>query len=257
MVDKSLLELEYLVNGKSTRELAKQFKVCQKTIVNWLNKFDIKKNRTQWIRERNIKIEHTLFKKGHKVPTEWREKFVNDHKGLKCHTTPHSEKTKRLISEKLKGKFVRENNPNWKGGTYSRNRYVDMFESRMWREKVFKRDNFTCQLCNKHGCELNAHHIKKWADYEKLRFEVDNGITLCIPCHNKTKFNEKRYESLFNTIINATVDRRKNKNGGLAAHYNSNIVDSIEVLSGNSEMKTRTEGLSKISQGQRIGSEKI
>ena len=76
-------------------------------------------------------------------------------------------------------------------------------------------------------------------------------------CHNKTKFKEKRYETLFNTIISATINGGRVKNGGLAARYNSNIVDSIEVLSGNSEMKTRTEGLFKISQGQRIGSEKI
>lgn len=46
-------------------------------------------------------------------------------------------------------------------------------------------------------------------------------------------------------------------NGGLAAHSNSNIRDSIEVLSENAEMQTRTEGLSEISQGQRIESEKI
>ena len=62
---------------------------------------------------------------------------------------------------------------------------------------------------------------------------------------------------MFNTIINATINGGGVKNGGLAARYNSNIVDSIEVLSGNSEMKTRTKGYSKNDQGQRIGSEKI
>jgi len=55
-----------------------------------------------------------------------------------------------------------------------------------WRMKVFVRDNFTCQVCKKVGGELQAHHIKGWKDYPKLRFNVDNGITLCKKCHYLT-----------------------------------------------------------------------
>lgn len=54
-----------------------------------------------------------------------------------------------------------------------------------WRNFVFKRDNYTCQHCRKIGVKLNAHHIKPWALYPKLRFNVDNGITLCEDCHKK------------------------------------------------------------------------
>ena len=61
-----------------------------------------------------------------------------------------------------------------------------------WRNKVFKRDNFICQDCgirNGNGVEvyLEAHHIKRWADYPESRFELSNGLTLCRECHNKTK----------------------------------------------------------------------
>jgi len=97
MVDKSLLELEYLVNGKSTRELAEHFNVCQKTIINWLNNFDIKKTKEQWVKERHIKIKHTLFRKGHEVPNEWRESYRNKMLGMKRHTTPHTEETKQKL----------------------------------------------------------------------------------------------------------------------------------------------------------------
>lgn len=52
-----------------------------------------------------------------------------------------------------------------------------------WRKNVFKRDNYTCQHCKKIGGNLEAHHIKSWAKYMNLRFDVDNGITLCKSCH--------------------------------------------------------------------------
>jgi hypothetical protein len=47
-----------------------------------------------------------------------------------------------------------------------------------WRQKVFERDRFVCQLSNDAGGHLEAHHIvSKWENPE-LIFEVSNGITL-------------------------------------------------------------------------------
>ena len=31
-----------------------------------------------------------------------------------------------------------------------------------WRNQIFHRDNFICQLCDKRGGDLEAHHIKKF-----------------------------------------------------------------------------------------------
>lgn len=62
------------------------------------------------------------------------------------------------------------------------------YQYRLWREAVFKRDNWTCQGegCGKRGCKLNADHIKSWRNFPELRFAIDNGQTLCVPCHEKT-----------------------------------------------------------------------
>jgi hypothetical protein len=55
-----------------------------------------------------------------------------------------------------------------------------------WRIAVFERDNYTCQKCKTKGTalDLNAHHLKMFGWYPKLRFEVNNGITLCKTCHS-------------------------------------------------------------------------
>ena len=53
---------------------------------------------------------------------------------------------------------------------------------RKWRESVLDRDDYQCTQC---GCavDLQVHHIKDFAKYPSLRFEVSNGITLCRSCH--------------------------------------------------------------------------
>ena len=76
-----------------------------------------------------------------------------------------------------------------------------------WRLRVYKRDKFSCQMpkCKaKKG--LQAHHIRKWSSASTLRYDINNGITLCRKCHKEITGNEQFYESLFMDIL-------KNKNG--------------------------------------------
>lgn len=58
-------------------------------------------------------------------------------------------------------------------------------EYKKWRKSVFERDDYTCQICGKKGCELNAHHIKSFSRYPNFRYDVSNGITLCKKCHKE------------------------------------------------------------------------
>ena len=63
-----------------------------------------------------------------------------------------------------------------------------------WQQAVYKKDKWECQRCGKHGGNIVAHHIKLFSEFPKERFNINNGITLCRPCHafvHKTK--DKKY----------------------------------------------------------------
>lgn len=79
-------------------------------------------------------------------------------------------------------------NPNWRGGRNKTERKQDMarLEYKAWRKAVFDRDDYTCQLCGVRGGELHADHIKPYATFPSLRYELSNGRTLCAPCHRAT-----------------------------------------------------------------------
>jgi len=136
-------------------------------------------------------------KKGFKHSEESKKKNSLAHKkywkngGMSKETREKIRSTmKRLHAEgktTIGGKKLSEH-PNWKGGVsfkYHTERQILMSRSRYktWRENIFIRDNFICQMCGKRGIRLEAHHIKSWKDYPKERFNPENGITLCKKCH--------------------------------------------------------------------------
>lgn len=91
------------------------------------------------------------------------------------------------------------NNLNWKGGVTQLNELLrGSSEYQRWRAIIFKRDNYTCQICGQRGRKIEANHIKTFSEYSTLRLEETNGITLCKNCHcvlvNK---REKNWESYF------------------------------------------------------------
>jgi len=76
-----------------------------------------------------------------------------------------------------------------------------------WRDAIYQRDDYTCQLCKTRSSKgnaavLNAHHIKGFAKNKTLRTNINNGVTLCESCHKKTYWKEKQFEDLFLKIIN-------------------------------------------------------
>ena len=81
----------------------------------------------------------------------------------------------------------REKHWNWKGGI---SKEYERIRNPIWkitRKKVYKRDNWTCQICkikcNKYKGQIQCHHI---IPYRITQDNSENNlITLCASCHAK------------------------------------------------------------------------
>lgn len=59
-----------------------------------------------------------------------------------------------------------------------------------WRLKVLKRDNYTCGICKSITKSLQVHHKTNFSTDIENRYNIDNGITLCLECHKKLHHTE-------------------------------------------------------------------
>lgn len=134
-----------------------------------------------------------VFQVGHKInvgrPSPLRGKTHSAETRAKIKAA----RAKQVITAEMRLKMSvahrarREKNHFWKGGiTAEHAKLRNGVEYRLWREDVFRRDDYTCQSCGSRGGKLHADHIKPFAYFPALRFDVSNGRTLCVPCHKKT-----------------------------------------------------------------------
>ena len=127
--------------------------------------------------------------------------------------THRSVETRKKISETRKRLGLKpphvsgKNHQNWKGGISKNHHSTSEPKYKEWRMKVFERDMFKCKIFNQ-DCkgQLQAHHILKWAEYPELRYEINNGITLCIAHHPRKWAEEKRLAPEFQRLIGVSKE---------------------------------------------------
>jgi len=168
-IDKDTLLNLYINKNMTSREIGNKIGVSHRSILNWLKYYNIPPHDLKWKKENG---KFSGYWKGKKLP----------------------EKIKKKISKTRKERGIAKgsNNPNWRGGI-SRYPYPFEFNNEL-KYKIFKRDNFTCQLCSVYPTnDLVVHHI----DYNKSNLDLKNLITLCRRCNSKVNTKREYWQIYF------------------------------------------------------------
>ena len=70
--------------------------------------------------------------------------------------------------------------PKLQGAHYKR----DVILEGQWAKDIKTRDNWQCRECGDNK-KLHAHHLYPRAVFPEIRYNINNGITLCSKCHKK------------------------------------------------------------------------
>jgi len=186
------------------KAIIKNCLICQKSIFTKKAKTCSKKCRYELV-SKKLKIHpFTLSKKGKSFSSK--TEFQNGHGyiggGVKkgTHLSSKTEFQKGAIPKvPFKKGHIPWNKGLGNGNLSQRDREKNIILCAKWRKTIFKRDNYTCQICKIRGGKLNADHIKSWTLFPKLRYKISNGRTLCIACHRKVtaKFLKDYWKNQF------------------------------------------------------------
>ena len=181
--------------------------------------------------ETKLKIKESVLRFGYKPTEEFKKRLSQIMTGRK-----HSEKTKKKLSVINTGKkhspesrrkmgMRGAKNPAWRGGRVSLVESIrKSIDYSLWREAIFRRDNWTCVWCYQRGCKIQADHINPFANILKENniqtlkqalsckelWNIDNGRTLCKECHSKTATHGWRtYNQLRKFYKNENISRNQ------------------------------------------------
>jgi hypothetical protein len=164
ILSKEILEDLYLIKMFSIRDIAKHLEINANVVRKYLNIYEIPRRNKSW--------KASLNKNGKEVPCEncgklvYRKKYkLNKFSIFYCSWKCEKEHQSKIRS-------ISELPEAWR-----RRRFY-----KGWRKRILKRDGFECKLCDS-DIKLVAHHIIEAKDNPGLRFELNNGITLCEKCH--------------------------------------------------------------------------
>lgn len=159
------------------------------------------KKRTPHTAETKLKM--SLASKGRKKSEAHKKALSIARTGL-----PHvlTEKGKESFRQKMSGannwkwiedrsKIVGRHNRNFHDGEY-----------KQWVLSVRNRDGWKCRISNG-DCSgrLETHHILGWKSHPDLRYQVNNGITLCHFHHPRKRVDEIKLSPYFQSMV-ASVD---------------------------------------------------
>lgn len=187
------LATKYSIEKLSTRDISQilyENKTNSPNVLSWLKKLGIP------IRGRSESISLQFDKEGRReVSKEIAIKYLNSKESReKIRLKMQTEHYRKNASEIKKG----SKNPMYgitgaKHPKYDPNlSEIERIKKRInndkydWRLSIFKRDKFTCQVCqDSQGGNLVAHHLNCYKYFPEERWDISNGVTLCNACHRE------------------------------------------------------------------------
>jgi len=163
----------------------------------------LKGRKMPWVAEQNRKRVYSESQKHARS----RQRKLEWKKGIRKSGYKHSDEARKHNADAHRG----EKAYNWKSDRTFRLQSMQFRsspENREWRNQVFKRDEYTCQECGARGVYLEPHHIIPLkVDWDK-KTEINNGITLCRPCHQKTLGKEEKFAARYTLVITSRLTTR-------------------------------------------------
>jgi len=168
-----------------------------------------KKGQIPWNKGRKIKESHPQigFQKRNQEwnnSKSWSTRFL---KGV-CYSPETQFQKGHIPRLDNRRSYKGENNPAYKGGMAFRKKGEKKHlcsKYKHWMKAVKIRDDWKCKIANK-SCSgrIEAHHIFPWREYLELRYEINNGITLCRVHHPRGRTKEKRLSLYFQEIVSVS-----------------------------------------------------
>lgn len=118
--------------------------------------------------------------------------------------TKQTEEAKKKIRESCRGEKAYQ----WIKDRSQLKRYNDTAKDRRsyayneWRLRVLIRDTGKCKMSNK-DCEgrIEVHHILGFTEHPELRYDINNGITLCHFHHPRKRVEEVNLSPYFQELV--------------------------------------------------------
>lgn len=196
------LTIEYCEKMKSISEIHLDTGFSTSCISNRLSRYGISVRTQSEFMEHYYESDDNRALQSTNSKKMWKSsKFRKKHKES-MHKAQSDPEYRKRVSARMRGIPIED----WDGFVGSENRLArGTYQYDEWRNAIYRRDDYTCQCCGARSkkdspVSLNAHHINNFSTNYELRFNIDNGITLCDSCHSMD--NEGSFHRLYGTRNN-------------------------------------------------------